>query len=223
MTKSRRKRGQEAAIREVAPIEPEAQGAHEAQDDLDGHLRSVVGYQVRSLRVRKKMSAKDLAASAKISVAMLSRLEHGTVTPSLHTLGSLAIALGVPLSELLKNIDDLGGASHIKAGQGIKVERTGSKTGQLYESLGRYMEGPVQMEPCLITIDSKSQPYSSFQHEGVEFIYMLEGDMVYRHGTREFRLEPGDTLFFDASKMHGPVSFESIPTKFLSVISYQRH
>jgi quercetin dioxygenase-like cupin family protein len=35
-------------------------------------------------------------------------------------------------------------------------------------------------------------------------IYMLEGVVGYRHGQRIYRLEPGDTLFFDADAPHGP-------------------
>jgi uncharacterized cupin superfamily protein len=35
-------------------------------------------------------------------------------------------------------------------------------------------------------------------------IYMLEGVVGYRHGQSIYRLEPGDTLFFDADAPHGP-------------------
>ena len=33
---------------------------------------------------------------------------------------------------------------------------------------------------------------------------MLEGEVVYRHGNSEFRMLPGDSLFFDADAPHGP-------------------
>ena len=49
---------------------------------------------------------------------------------------------------------------------------------------------------------------------------MLEGIVEYRHGDQLFRLEPGDTLFFEADAPHGPDILVELPAKFLSVISY---
>jgi uncharacterized cupin superfamily protein len=57
-----------------------------------------------------------------------------------------------------------------------------------------------------------------FQHAGIEFIYMLEGELIYRHGSRTYRLEPGDALFFDADAPHGPDDLVSLPIRFLSII-----
>ncbi len=59
-------------------------------------------------------------------------------------------------------------------------------------------------------------------HGGLEFIYMLEGEVVYRHGDRTFTLQPGDSLFFDADAPHGPEEMRKLPIRFLSVISYAR-
>ena len=46
--------------------------------------------------------------------------------------------------------------------------------------------------------------FPTFQHEGMEFLYMLEGEVVYRHGGKLYRMKPGDSLFFDADAPHGP-------------------
>ena len=43
-----------------------------------------------------------------------------------------------------------------------------------------------------------------FQHDGLEFLYVLEGEVVYRHGNNLYRMTPGDSLFFDADAPHGP-------------------
>ena len=57
-----------------------------------------------------------------------------------------------------------------------------------------------------------------FQHSGVEFIYVLDGDMIYRHGGRTYKLGPGDSLFFDSDAAHGPEELLSLPIRMLSVI-----
>ena len=52
--------------------------------------------------------------------------------------------------------------------------------------------------------------------------YMLEGNVVYRHGEKTFDMHPGDALFFDAEAPHGPEELRKLPIRYLSVISYRR-
>lgn len=60
-----------------------------------------VGLNVQHLRVQHRWSAGQLALRSGVSRAMLSRIEHGLVSPSLATLQSLAQALGVPAARLV--------------------------------------------------------------------------------------------------------------------------
>jgi uncharacterized cupin superfamily protein len=54
----------------------------------------------------------------------------------------------------------------------------------------------------------------------MEFLYMLEGEVVYRHADRLFQMRPGDSLFFDADARHGPEVLVTLPARYLSIISY---
>jgi uncharacterized cupin superfamily protein len=56
----------------------------------------------------------------------------------------------------------------------------------------------------------------------MEFLYMLEGEVVYRHGNNLYRMMPGDSLFFDADAPHGPHELTKLPMKYLSIISYRQ-
>jgi uncharacterized cupin superfamily protein len=40
------------------------------------------------------------------------------------------------------------------------------------------------------------------EHTGAEWVYCLEGDVVYEVESREYRLTPGDSLPFEASLPH---------------------
>jgi uncharacterized cupin superfamily protein len=40
------------------------------------------------------------------------------------------------------------------------------------------------------------------RHEGEDFLYLIEGEMLYEVGGREYRLRAGDTLHFPASLPH---------------------
>ena len=75
-------------------------------------------------------------------------------------------------------------------------------------------------EPFLITMDDASETFPTFEHAGTEFLYMLEGEVTYRHGDQLFHLTPGDSLFFDADARHGPEVLNRLPARYLSVICY---
>ncbi len=57
---------------------------------------------LRILRLKQELTQKRLAAKAKMSHAYLSNIETGKADPSLSTLKRLAKALGVSVSELVK-------------------------------------------------------------------------------------------------------------------------
>ena len=78
----------------------------------------------------------------------------------------------------------------------------------------------VIVEPYLITLNEASDRFPAFQHEGLEFLYMLEGAVDYRHGEKVYPLRPGDSLFFDADAPHGPEVLVDLPARYLSIISY---
>lgn len=185
-------------------------------------LEEVVGTNVRAERRRLDLTASALAGRAGISVGMLSKIEAGSVSPSLQTLRALSAALNVPVAGLFAPEGGAGRVSHTPAGAGRPVERAGSRARQSYELLADPAKGPLHVEPCLITIDSRSRPYTRFKHEGLEFIYVLEGAMTYRHGETLVPLNPGDSLLFEAESPHGPESFGKRPLRFLSLIVRQR-
>ncbi|MFU8833613.1 MAG: cupin domain-containing protein, partial [Wenzhouxiangella sp.] len=60
----------------------------------------------------------------------------------------------------------------------------------------------------------------TFTHPGVEFIYMLDGRIEYRHGRSTYLLEPGDSLTFRGSIPHGPERLIEVPIRFLAIINY---
>ena len=181
-------------------------------------LEIEVGRQVREFRQSLGMTIADLARATRLSPGMLSKLENGQTSPSLATLQSLSAALNIPLTALFASYDEKRDATFVKAGQGLTIERRGTRAGHLYQLLGHSLRGSIQVEPYLITLDQHSDAFPIFRHPGYEFIYMLDGELSYRHADRIYRLEPGDSLFFDADAPHGPQDLRRLPATYLSVI-----
>jgi transcriptional regulator with XRE-family HTH domain len=185
-------------------------------------LEVSLGRRVRTLRQRLQITATELAAEAGVSPGMLSKIENGGTSPSLATLQGLARALNVPLTSFFADAEERRDCSYVRAGQGVAIERRGTKSGHRYELLGHSISGDIVVEPYLITLSKDAEPYALFQHEGLEFIYMLTGKVVYRHADKLYPLSPGDALFFDAGAPHGPEELIDVPMTFLSIIVYPR-
>lgn len=152
---------------------------------------------------------------------MLSKIENSQISSSLETLHQIVSALGMTLGQLFRDFDvPEGSALHVKSGQGLEVVRRGTKRGHTYHLLA-YNQGPQKrIEPFLITMDNISEVFPTFTHQGVEFIYMLKGRLVYRHGRNTYLLKPGDSLTFQGSVPHGPEELVEVPIRFLAIINY---
>ena len=188
----------------------------------DLSLEASIGRKVRNLRQRLQLTASEVAAEAGLSTGMLSKIENGGTSPSLSTLQALARALNVPLTSFFADFEERRDCSFVKAGQGVMIERRGTKAGHRYELLGHSLSGDIVVEPYLITLSEDANPYALFQHEGLEFLYMLTGKVVYRHADKLYPMEPGDALFFDAGAPHGPEELVEQPMSYLSIIIYPR-
>jgi transcriptional regulator with XRE-family HTH domain len=186
-------------------------------------LEQALGLQIRTLRRRAEISAADLANGAHISGGMLSKMESGQISPSLSTIQAVAQSLNVPISQLFARFDEQRDCSYVPAGQGVLIERRGTKSGHQYNLLGHGLDGPIVAEPYLITLKEEAQPYTGFHHGGIEFIYMLTGEVVYRHGDQSYHLHPGDAMLFDSGALHGPETLIKKPMTYLSIIIYLRN
>jgi len=199
-----------------------SQDPHKSSEPREKVLEVAIGREVRAARLRHGITVANLAENSGLSVGMLSKIENGVTSPSLTTLQTLAQALGLPLTAFFRRFEEQREAVHIQAGQGVEADRRGTRAKHQYNLLGHLgaNNGGVTVEPYLITLTEDSDVFPEFQHDGLEFIYMLEGEVEYRHGEKLFHLKPGDSFFFDADAPHGPAAHIKLPAKYLSVISY---
>lgn len=188
----------------------------------NGRLEESIGREVRRFREKLNITISELAKAAQMSAGMLSKIENGATSPSLSSLQSLSRALQVPVTSLFRSFEEVRDATFVRAGEGLKIERRGTRAGHQYQLLGHTRDGPLIVEPYLVTLTETSDVFPVFQHEGIEFLYMLEGEVGYRHGDMVYWLTPGDSLFFDADVPHGPEELCKLPIRFLSVITHLR-
>lgn len=198
------------------------QDPHRVRERRENVLEVAIGREVRAFRRKQEITVAELSAATGLSIGMLSKIENGNTSPSLTTLQTLANALSVPLTAFFRGFEETRMAVHTKAGEGVELEREGTRANHQYKLLGHIGANAsgVIVEPYLITLTAESDVFPTFQHGGIETIYMLEGEVDYRHGEQVFALKPGDTLFFDADAPHGPEVLVKLPARYLSIIGY---
>jgi len=183
-------------------------------------LERTIASRVREYRQAAGLSIAALAYRIGLSKAMLSKIENAQTSCSLTTLGRLAEGLEIPVTALFRGVDAEREAVFTPAGSGAEIVRRGTRVGHHYLLLGALRGVHKRMEPVLVTLTDSSEVFPLFQHPGTEFIYMLDGVMVYGYGTGRYTLRSGDALQFDGSGPHGPEELVELPIRFLSITAY---
>ncbi len=198
------------------------QNPHSLSEYRENVLEVAIGRQIRIYRKQMEITVSDLSKMTGLSTGMLSKIENGNTSPSLSTLQTLSNALSIPMTAFFKQFEQKRECIHTKANEGVEVEGEGTRAGHQYNLLGHLgsNDSGVIVEPYLIELTSETDTFKTFQHGGLETIYMLAGEITYRHGDGVYKLQPGDTLFFDANTPHGPETLDELPARFLSIISY---
>ena len=198
------------------------QNPHSLSEYRENVLEVAIGRQIRIYRKQMEITVSDLSKMTGLSTGMLSKIENGNTSPSLSTLQTLSNALSIPMTAFFKQFEQKRECIHTKANEGVEVEGEGTRAGHQYNLLGHLgsNDSGVIVEPYLIELTSETDTFKTFQHGGLETIYMLAGEITYRHGEGVYKLQPGDTLFFDANTPHGPEALDKLPARFLSIISY---
>lgn len=215
-------------IEKIAPdmVNKLTQDPHSTREgDREKVLEVAIGREVRAFRRQQEITVAELATITGLSIGMLSKIENGNTSPSLTTLQTLANALSVPLTSFFRRFEETRQAVYTKSGEGVETDREGTRANHQYNLLGHIGANAsgVIVEPYLITLTETSDVFQTFQHGGIEMIYMLEGEVDYRHGEDVHPLKPGDTLFFDADAPHGPEKLVKLPARYLSIISYPQN
>ncbi|QAY85751.1 Cupin domain-containing protein [Pseudomonas arsenicoxydans] len=184
-------------------------------------LEQYLGLQIKRQRQAQDLKLSDVAKIADISQGMLSKIENAQVSTSLDTLSRLCDVLGLPLSKLFSEYDQQdGSALLVKADQGMEVVRRGTEKGHTYHLLNHTRGPKKSFEAYMVSMDDASEEFPTFSHPGTEFLHLLEGELIYRHGNQLYRMEAGDSLTFEGEIPHGPEELVQVPIRMLSIMNY---
>jgi transcriptional regulator with XRE-family HTH domain len=178
-----------------------------------------IGPRVKALREAMGLSLRDLAERTGVSAPMLSQVERGDTSPTLTVAGRIASGLELTLSQLLR-LDEGAGVSVVRKAE----RRSGGSKKHSYEILTPPLPGQRAELSLHILKPSASTggPGDPPMHEAGsrETAVVTEGPVTLNVAGKEYRLEEGDSVTFDADLPH---HFENPDpggeARFMSVVS----
>jgi transcriptional regulator with XRE-family HTH domain len=197
-----------------------------------------IGARLRDARLQRGLSLRSVAQSLGVSASLISQVETGKTQPSVSTLYALVSHLGVSIDDLLgvgpaasadqESLDTpaFGDADELqpavqRANENPVLEM---ENGVRWERLAIGEGGPA--DALLVTYApgaTSSIEGKAMRHSGVEYAYLLEGELTLQLGFDTHVLHPGDSLQFDSVRPHLYSNLGSEPARGVWFVVGRRH
>ena len=157
-----------------------------------------VGSRIKTLREQRELSQRGLAEMCGVSPNTVSLIERDLSSPCVDTLQRLATGLAVPITSFFETDDRPAGLILIRSANRKRSRCPGMHIEHLGSGLPDYALASfrITMEPGAATSTTP------IEHVGLEWVYVLEGLLAYNIDGKEYELEAGDSLLFDATLPH---------------------
>ena len=157
---------------------------------------------IREMRTARGLTLQEVSDSVGFSRGLLSKIENCVVSPPVSTLAKLAEALDVPIGEFFE-VD--GQETTIFFPKESRKRSPGRRSSMSYTyELLTPSRGRRQMQSMLVSVDGKTYKFALQDHPGEQFVFLLEGEMDYIVGDKQYSMQPEDCLYFDGRVSHGP-------------------
>lgn len=177
-----------------------------------GEIR--VGDRLREIRLKLRLSLRELAKQSGLNVNTLSLIENGRTSPSVSTLQQLGQSLQVPITAFFET--DHGEKKAVFQKNGVRPSAAFAHG--LMEDLGAGMPR-FGTEPMIVTLNPNADSGKTpIVHTGREFVYCVEGKIAYTVDTETYVLELGDSLLFEAYLPHHWKNLLTVPSRALLVL-----
>ena len=175
-----------------------------------------IGLIVNKLRKEKKITLKELSEKSGLSTGFLSQFERGMTTIAVDSLMIIAKILDVDLDVFFeKKVNNTSKEMLIRS-YDREVSSVNSKYIQfnLVKDLAKAEFLPRIYE--ILPSKYGSKPTENYVHEGVEFIYVLEGVLTMHVKNKSFEMYPEDSIYLDSKTPH---NWENNTNKIVRILT----
>ncbi len=162
-----------------------------------------LGERIKALRAERQLQQRQLAEKAGLTPSMLSQIESGRLTPSLHTVGKLAAALGMPIAALFESAPN--GRLHVSRKSDYPVVSFDG-TSEKWHVLGAGLfQGKIRAVVSSLGPRGKGVKTDKviLDPGQMKLFYVIEGKVALRYNGDTHLLEAGDSAYLDGGTPHG--------------------
>ncbi|MCL2088561.1 MAG: XRE family transcriptional regulator [Oscillospiraceae bacterium] len=174
-----------------------------------------IGMRLSNLRGIAELTPETFSEKTGITVQDLKDYEKGDKDFSFSFLYNAARVLGVDVIDLMSgDSPHLSGWCLVRKGEGYSIDRRASYK---YRHLA-FTFRDKKAEPFEVTVEPAEQAPALHAHDGQEFNRLISGRMKFFISNMEYVLEPGDSVYFNASIPHAMQALDNAPAEFLAVV-----
>jgi transcriptional regulator with XRE-family HTH domain len=196
------------------PIEPDQpQPVWNEQGEAEEKGLPKVGRVLRSLRQRHEMSLKDVADRSGLSVSFLSAIERGQSDISLGRLNRLAEVFGHDIGSLLGYTAQRSTPQFLKDRDRLVVDRGEGIDYRVFRLPG------LNFELISATFEPHSEFRDAITHEGLDIVYVLNGQLVLEYDGVDYPMRSGDCTMYSGAYPHRFRNASGRPAGWLSIVT----
>lgn len=183
-----------------------------------GKEAEAIGRRLRSIRQDQNATLAEISGRAGISISALSKIENAQISTSYDILKRVCDALGIGIEDIVSSSEKSqlsGRKTTTRHGDGEHF-RSDQYDYRVHASeISR--KGMIPFEMTIRARDAEEFDHWS-QHDGEEFVYVLSGIIeVHTEHYAPFRLEAGESAYFDSSMRHLYITLSEEDARVLSI------
>jgi transcriptional regulator with XRE-family HTH domain len=165
---------------------------------------NALGVRIKALRQQRGLLQKQLAEKARLTASMMSQIESGRLTPTLPTLGKLAGAFGISVSELLEPAAERDGIHISRKREHAIVSFEDCAERWMVLGAGLF-EGKIRA--VIATLDGRTRGVSTdkviIKPGQMKLLHVLQGRVTLRYAGKSYPMSEGDSALVDGAAPHG--------------------
>lgn len=171
-----------------------------------------IGQKIKELRISKNLTLEELASRCELTKGFLSQLERNLTSPSIATLDDILEALGSNLSDFFQ--EDKQDRIVFSKDDYYINEKDGATIYWIVPDAQKR-----NMEPLILELKKGVRSQIIMPHDGEEFGYVLEGEVVLEQRKSHYVIKKGETFYLSGRHKHSLINEKDKTARIMWVMT----
>lgn len=174
-----------------------------------------IGFQIRTLRLKNKLTQKELSEKINVTSGYISQIENNLILPSLKTLFPLLEIFNISVSDFFKQNKSL---SLINTKNDFISVHNNNLKHTIYTIFPKLEKNKIK--PIIIEIEPQGQTIIQTRTINDEFFYVLEGEVILILNKQHYLLKKDNTFYLSTNEEYHLFNNSSEKTKLLKITAF---